>query len=196
MDRLAWFIAPFIKNALDESPCSFHFVAAGEQGRVAHHTVQNQTFIGFGLRTLKRGAIVEIHVDGANLHLRARNFGGELERNAFIRLHAHSKDIGLNLPVSFTVFEDHERRLFELDSDFGQTFGQVFTGTKVEWYAGPPPVVNENLQGDISFGGGSWRDPFLIGIARNLFASYPAWAILGADGVGHYIPTSQMLQGM
>src|SRR5438105_1584657 len=99
MDRLAWLIFPLIENTLDKAPGSFYFIATCEECRVTHHTVENQAFVGLRLSTLKGRAIIKIHVDGANLHLRAGDFGAKLERNAFIGLHTHGEGVCLNLAV-------------------------------------------------------------------------------------------------
>src|SRR5947209_17056641 len=88
LDRFGWFFFPGVQDALDKGPGSLHFVATGEERRVAQHTVEQETLIGFWLLAEAGGAVEEIHVDGANLHLRAGNFRAEFEGDAFIWLDA------------------------------------------------------------------------------------------------------------
>src|SRR5436190_158597 len=122
------------------------------------HRVKQETLVGLRLLAHKGRSIEEVHIDRANLHISARYFGTELERNAFVRLDTQSENIWFNLTVGIALFKEHQWCLLELNSNFTYTLGQVFACAQVEWYVGPTPVVNKDFHRDIGFRSGIGRD--------------------------------------
>ena len=74
----------------------------------------------------ERGAIIEIHGHGADVHLPARRLRSERKRNAFVGLDIQHQEVGLQLLAA----EDEMRRAAELNGDFGDCARQSFPGTQ------------------------------------------------------------------
>ncbi len=131
------------------------------------------------------------------MHLRAGNFGAELEGDALVRLDAQGQHVWFDLSIGFAAFEEHQRRLFELDGDFGDALGQVLAGAQVEWHAGPTPAIDKHLQRQVGLGRRAGRNPWFLAIAHHLLSSAePTGAVLGAYDVGDDILPNHRLQGV
>lgn len=72
----------------------------------------------------------------------------------------------------------------------------MFSGPQVERHARPPPVIDEEFQGDVGFSGGEGRNAGFLGISSDLLTIHPTGTILGADRVGEGVATDERLQGM
>src|SRR5579885_515329 len=143
---------PDIQNALHKVPGRLHLVAACEERRVAEHTVEQEALVCLWLLAHKGGAIEKVHIDRANLHLRAWNLRPKFQRDALVRLDAQRQDIRLNLSMSVALLKEHQRRLLELDGDLCHAFGQMFAGAQIERNACPAPAIDRDFQGHIGFG--------------------------------------------
>src|SRR5580698_11070371 len=88
-----------------------------KQSSIAKHRIQQQPFVTIRRRFSERLRIAEVHVDWTDRHARARNLRAKLQRNPLIRLDAHREDIRLDAfaAFAFSVFEEQQRRLLELN---------------------------------------------------------------------------------
>ena len=77
-------------------------------------------------------------------HRRAGTLGGELERDAFVRLDAQDHPVGIH-PLDMRAAKQRVGRLMEADGDLGPAALQVFAGAQVERHAGPAPIVDLQL---------------------------------------------------
>ena len=69
-----------------------------EEGLVAEHGVEEQALIAVGAGLAEGGFVVEVHVDGADGHLRAGgHLGAEAQGDALVGLDADGEQVGLNL---------------------------------------------------------------------------------------------------
>ena len=60
--------------------------------------------------------------------------------------------------VAFHGREQIEWRAFELNGDFRELPRESFACAEEERHAGPAPVIDEDLHGDIGFAAGRWTD--------------------------------------
>ena len=174
-------IVPSGFDEIDEAPGAFDFVAAGEEGGIAAHGIEEEAFVGFRGGFPEAGAVMEVHFDGFDAEGTAGEFALHAEGDAFVWLDANDEDIGAELFGAF-VKED-AGGIFELDGDFGGAFGEAFSDADVEGDAVPAPVIDIDLEGDVSFGGGGGGDAIFGAVGFDGGAADGADIILGADDI-------------
>src|SRR6202011_6169550 len=91
--NIAWNIlgrigGPGVEDGLHRPPARLDIVGALEQRRVADHAVIEQRLVAGAGRHVEIALIGEVHADVAKLHGRAGALGGELQRDALVRLDA------------------------------------------------------------------------------------------------------------
>ena len=109
--------------------------------------------------------VLEVHVDGADLHPRRRHLGAEAQRDALVGLDAQHEHVRLEL-LGRRVGERQVRHALELDRDLGDALRQPLARAQVERRAGPAPVVDAQARGDVGLGLGVGRDALLLAVAR------------------------------
>ena len=92
------------------------------------------------------------------------------------------------IAVGLIALEDVQRRLAELDRDFGRALGQPLAGAEVERHAGPAPAVELQPQRDVGFGRRRRADAFFLAIARHFGAADPPGRVLRADDAVARVP--------
>src|ERR1700730_5081550 len=84
-------------DGVDQHPGGLNLVRTDEACRVAKHAVVQKVFVGVDRASLKGTAVVEVHVDAANLHPRRRRPGAEAQHDALVRLDLDSYGVRLRL---------------------------------------------------------------------------------------------------
>ena len=186
---------PDVDDRLNDAPAGFDHVGALEERRVADHAIAQEALVAGAVFDAEIIAVVEVHVDEAELHHGARNFRAEAERDAFFRLDVNDQAIRFEIFYG-GVAEEDEWRAAKLDDDFGGALREALAGAEVEGNAGPAPVVDLEFQRDEGFGVGVGCDVGLAAIAGNMFAVDGAFVVLAADGVGENILGHERLNGV
>ena len=126
-------------------------------------------------------SVLEIHVHCTQAHDRARNLGGEAERNAFFRLDVQNELVGHEV-LNFGVAEQNKRRAAELNHDLRGLNRKMLSGAQVEGNVRPAPVVDGELHGDEGFGAGIGGNVGLVAISGHVMRVFDAGPVLAADG--------------
>ena len=79
--------------------------------------------------------------------------------------------------------QDGVRHRVEIDHDLGHALGQALAGAQEERHAGPAPVVDLGLDGDVGFGAAVGRDARLVQVAGHRLAVHGAGPVLAAHGL-------------
>src|SRR6195952_5125331 len=144
-------LLPGVEERLHRPPAGLDAVGALKQDIVADHAVVDQGLIAGARLGLEVVLVAEFHFDAAGRDRGTRNLGIELQRDAFVRLDAdHQMIFGERLDGCAS--EHPERRFLELDRDFGALDAERLAGAQVEGNAGPTPVVDLQLEGDVGLG--------------------------------------------
>ena len=98
--------------------------------------------------------------------------------------------------LDWSVTEQYERRLAELNHDMGGLSSQPFSGAKVKGNARPTPVIDDQLHSHESFGLGLRINLGLVAIGGNTFAVHDAFAVLPADGFAQNFFRRERLNSM
>ena len=95
---LRLFRGPGLEDGRVERPVGFDAVAMGEERLVAEHGVEKQALVAVGAGLAEGGFVIEVHVDGADGHLRGGgHLGAEAQGDALVGLDADGEQVGLNL---------------------------------------------------------------------------------------------------
>src|SRR3984893_4847543 len=114
--------------------------------------------------------IVEIHFHSGKVHRRPSTLDLELERDSLIRRDAQHQPIGPQ-SIDWRAVERRVGCLLETDRDLRIPLRQVLAGTDVEGHAGPAPVGDLELHGDIGLDVRSRRHVGFLAIRPDLLAS-------------------------
>src|SRR5258708_77018 len=186
---------PDVQNGLNYIPAGFDHVGPLEERRVAGHAIAQQALVTGAVLGAEIGAVVEIHVDEAELHDRARNFGAEAERDAFVGLDVNDQAIRLQVFYS-GVAKKNERSAAEMNDYFSGAPLEALSGAQVEGHAGPAPVVDLQLHGHERFRVGVPRDVGLAAIAVHGRAIDGAGTVLAANHAGEHVFGAERLDGV
>ncbi len=186
---------PDIDDRLDYAPASFDHVSALEQSGVASHAIAQQTLITGAVLRAEIRAVVEVHVDEAELHDRARNFCAEAEGDPFVGLNVNDQTIGLQVFYR-GIPEEHERSAPEMNHYFRGSPLEALSGAQIERDARPAPVVDLQLHGDEGFRVGFGRDVGLAAIAVYRRTADCAGTVLAANHRREHIFGAQRLDGV
>src|SRR5579862_782993 len=173
---------PDVDDGFNDAPCGFDHVGALEQGGIADHAVVEQAFVTGAVGSAEVAGVVEIHVDQAELHDRAGNFGTEAERDAFVGLNVNDQLVGPRI-VNGAAAEQSEWSAAEADGDFRDAMAEAFAGAEIKGDIAPAPVVNFKFHGYESFGIGVGGDVGFAAVGGNALVVDNAFAVLAADGV-------------
>src|SRR5215831_2431549 len=173
---------PVVEDGLHGPPARLDVVGTLEEGGIADHAVVEQRLVAGGGRRIEIGLVGEVHADVAEIHGEAGPLGGELQRNAFVRLDAQDHPVGIHL-VDMRAAEQGVRRLVEADRDLGLALLQVLAGAQVERHARPAPVVDVQLPRHIGLDTRIGRDIGLFAIAAGGLAQNAAGAVLAAHHI-------------
>ena len=135
------------------SKCCARFdrIAPHEERGVAGHDVQEEAFVGFGRGGPECRAVVKVHLDRIDVDAGAGHFRADAEREPLIRLNPDRKDVRIQRAGPIGV-EQNGRDLFEMDGDLARPFRQSLSCAEKEGNAGPPPVVDGNLDRNVRLG--------------------------------------------
>src|SRR5712664_1332581 len=198
--RIVWEAAggqrmPDVQDGLNYIPAGFDPVGTLEERRVAGHAIAQQALVTGAVLGAEIGAVVEIHVDEAELHDRARNFGAEAERDAFVGLDVNDQAIGLQIFYR-RVAKEHERSAAEMHDDFRGAPLEALSGAEIEGHSGPAPVVDLQLHGHERFGIRVRRDVGFAAIAVHGRAIDGAGTVLAAHHAGEHFFGAERLDGV
>ena len=84
---------PDVDDRLNDAPAGFNHVGALEERRVTSHAIAQEALVAGAVFNAEIIAVVEVHVDEAELHHGAGNFRAEAERDAFFRLDVNDQTI-------------------------------------------------------------------------------------------------------
>src|SRR5580693_8794405 len=90
-------LCPCLLDGSDDSPFRFHFVAAGEERRIAQHGIQQQGFIGHRRVRAEDRSIGEVCLHGRGAHLAAWPLSAKGDGDPFIRLNPQRDHVALDL---------------------------------------------------------------------------------------------------
>src|SRR5208283_659752 len=186
---------PDVEDGLDNSPAGFDHVSALEERGVASHAVAEEALVTGAVLGAEVGVVVKIHVDEAETHDGAGNFGTEAEGDSFLGLDMNDHAVGFYV-LDGGVAKEDERCPAELDDNFGGTLGKSLAGAEVEGNASPAPVVDLEFYGDESFSVGLRIDVGLAAIAGDRLAAHLAFAILAAEHAGEDFLGAERLDGV
>ena len=93
------------------------------------------------------------------------------------------------------LVEENARYALEGDGDLRASLGHALGGADEEGDAGPAPVVDVHLEGDISLRGGILGDSIGLAVTRHRLAVDEASGVLGADDMMEDIITTERSEG-
>ena len=173
------FAFPAFADRIHDLPRGFDFVAADEQRGVADHRFEQQPFVSLGRVSAEFGVVAEMHAHRAHFQAGAGNLAVEAQVNAFVRLQAQRDRVGIEVLAALRGEQD-VRRGPKLNAHFARAQRQVFAGAQIKRHAGPAPVVDEQLQRDVSFDVGIGLHLRFLAITGPRFAIDHAGEILAA----------------
>ena len=109
-------------------------------------------------------------------------FAEDAEGHAFVRLNADDEGV-FAVVDEFAGGEGDLRGALEVDGDFGGLFGELFADADVEGDSLPAPGVDEEAEGDVSFGLGFRIDAVFLAVAGAGDAIDRAGGVLSTDDV-------------
>ena len=112
------------------------------------------------------------------LVVKSGNFVQHLDIHPFIRLQTNGQLILRQLLPG--LFEQVQFRRLEVNHDFGTLGRQTFTGTQVERYARPAPVVDIHADRHEGFCMAGLVGPLFLEVARHFFALGKTGGVLAA----------------
>src|SRR5579885_1634980 len=152
-----------LQCGIDDAPCLFDVVFAGEQRLIARHGISQHALVG-------------IHLAGS------RGLAGDhLDRFAFgillRRKHHHAEgdgrigaDAQTNVVPGEAVVRTRQRRFAESDQNFRRAYGQALSGAEIERYTLPAPGIHFESHGREGFHFRIGRHALLRAIAAELAA--------------------------
>src|SRR5581483_11468748 len=88
---LRLFGGPGLQDRRIERPCSLDAIAMRKERLIAEHGIEQQPLVAVGPRLAEGRLVIEVHVDGADIHLRCgRHLRSKAQGDAEIRLKANT----------------------------------------------------------------------------------------------------------
>src|SRR5258708_4022855 len=176
-DQTLFMRADIVEHRLHDAPSVLHDVGAHEQRLIADHDIVEQG-LESDIRLLGEPVLVaEVHLDGGEINNRSRALDFELQGNAGIGRDAQHQPVGPQ-GVDRRVLECRIGRLLETDRYLRIPLRQVLAGSDVEGHAGPAPIVDLELHGDIGLDARGWRHVRFLPIRLHHLAAHPARTVL------------------
>nr|ART39972.1 J98 [uncultured bacterium] len=123
---------------------------------------------------------VQIERHRLHAHALAGHLDQQEQLHALVRLQADDQPVGF--PGRGRLRQDGVRHGVEIDHDLGHALGQALAGTQEKRHAGPAPVVDLGLDGDVGFGAAFGRNARLVQVAGHRLAVHGARPVLPAHG--------------
>src|SRR5262249_23008517 len=134
-------VLPNIENRHQKLPALLHLIATRKERRITQHAIEQESFVCFGRMATELSAVLEIHMNVADVYGLTRQFSSELERHSFIRLDAQHKHVRFDL-IRLRLTKEQVRHALELDCHFRDALRQTLAGAYIERNACPTPIVD------------------------------------------------------
>src|SRR6185437_700583 len=183
---------PYVKDGIYHGPSGFHHVCTLKESLIPHNSVVEENLIpGIGVGAEIIGEL-EIHLHGADFHLRAGHLGSEAQRDSFVRRHVHHNLIRFKR-ADRRIAKEHQRSTLELDGHFSMPRSHPFAGADIEWYACPAPVIDQEPQGHEGLGFGIRRDALFLAVSRHALSVDFTSTVLTAHGITQHVFSAEWL---